>query len=222
MSYNRHRNPELIAAFYKKPVPYQGADPARAKCVFIGLDANFDEHIESSKIFDDVKTYLRDGHRFWREKGIHHPFLLNEHTGDGRCYHDSFAQIGFTPQHADCVSFVELLPFPTYGKSNLKTSDLRSEEIKNHLRALNEIIICGRQRVFIPTSVGNLLRASSYFPWLPPKPTPDSGGYLNHLKLWNNEVKNCVYWHTHFSRWDSSGVKAKMRERPEIRKLCME
>ncbi len=58
MSYNRHENQELIQAFYKEPVPFQGADPSTARCIFIGLDANFDEHIENSEIFDDVKLYI--------------------------------------------------------------------------------------------------------------------------------------------------------------------
>ena len=222
MPYNRHTNPELIEEFHKAPVPYQGADPTIARCVFIGLDANFDEHIEKSKIFDDVKTYLRDGPEFWRQQGVHHPFLLNQHTGSGRYYHDEFAQIGFTSQHAYCVSFVEIVPIPTYGRSDLRTSDIRSEEIKNHLRELSKITIRGSQHVFISKSVGKLLRASEYFAWLPPEPTLDSSGNLKHLKLWDNDVRKCVYCHTHFARWDSSGVEAKIRERPEIRRLCID
>jgi hypothetical protein len=220
MPYNRHENQELIQAFYKEPVPFQGADPSTARCIFIGLDANFDEHIENSEIFDDVKSYLRDGPEFWRQNEVHHPFLLKKYTGDGRYYHAEFSQIGFTSQHADCVSFVEIVPVPTYGKSDLRTSDMRSEEIKKHLRELSKIIIHGSQRVFISKSVGKLLRASTYFCWLPPEPTPDSSGNVEHLKLWDSEVKKSVYCHTHFARWDSSGVEAKIRERPEIKKLC--
>jgi hypothetical protein len=220
MPYNRHTNSELIEEFHKAPVPYQGADPTRARCVFIGLDANFDKDIENSEIFDDVKSYLRDGPEFWRQNKVHHPFL-KKYTGGGRYYHTEFSQIGFTSQHADCVSFVEIVPVPTYGKSSLRTSDIRSEEIKNHLRELSKIIIHGSQHVFISKSVGKLLRASEYFSWLPPEPTLDSSGNLKHLKLWDNDVRKCVYCHTHFSRFDSSGVEAKISERPEIRGLCI-
>ncbi len=103
MPYNSHTNPELIEAFHKEPVPYQGADPSTARCIFIGLDANFDEHIENSEIFEDVKSYLRDGPEFWRQNDVHHPFLLENYTGDGTYYHAEFCQIGFTSENADCV-----------------------------------------------------------------------------------------------------------------------
>ncbi len=97
---------------------------------------------------------------------------------------------------------------------------MRSEKIKKHLCELSKIIIHGSQRVFISKSVGNLLRTSTYFCWLPPEPTPASSGNVEHLKLWDNEVKKSVYCHTHFARWDNRGVEAKKRERPEIKKLC--
>lgn len=220
MPYNRHEKQELIQAFYKEPLPFQGADPSTARCIFIGLDANFDEHIENSEIFDDVKSYLRDGPEFWRQNKVHHPFLLENYTGDGRYYHAEFSQIGFTSQHADCVSFVEIVPVPTYGRSNLRTADLMSEEITRHLQALREIILCGRQCVFISKSVGNLLRRSPCFSWLPPAPTSDLSGNLMHLKLWNNNIRTHVYCHTHFSRFGTTGLEAKIGERPEIRHLC--
>lgn len=145
---------------------------------------------------------------------------LKKYTGDGRYYHAEFSQIGFTSQHADCVSFVEIVPVPTYGRSNLLKADLMSEEITKHLQALREIILCGRQCVFISKSIGTLLRRSPYFSWLPPATTPDSSGNLMHLKLWDNEVRKGVYCHTHFARWDRKGRAAKINERPEIKKLC--
>ncbi len=120
------------------------------------------------------------------------------------------------------MSFVEIVPVPTYGRSDLRTSDLRTEEIANHLQALSEIILGGRQHVFISKSVGNLLRRSQYFPWLPMEPTFDQSGLLEHLKIWNNEKRKYIYCHTHFSRWDTESVLAKIRERPEIRRLCIE
>jgi hypothetical protein len=222
MSYNRHRNPNLIMAYQKDPMPYQGANPSQARCLFFGLDAKFDEHIENSEIFPDVLNYLCDGPRFWRKHLRHHPFLLDNYTGGGRYYHESFARIAFTTAHADCVSFVELLPFPTYGRSNLTPNDLQTQEIQEHLQKLNEIIICGNQRVFIPSTVGTLLRHSSpYFSWLPNNPAPDPDGDLVHLKRWHNNVRECVYQHTFFSRWDRVSEEAKRNECPEIRKLCI-
>lgn len=222
MPYNRHANEELIEAYDKQPLPYQGADPTRARCIFIGLDANFEEHIENSIIFHDVLTYLNNGPEFWRQRGSHHPFLLDGYAGGGRFYHENFARIGFTTQHADCVSFVELLPFPTYGRSNLNREDLSTPEIQEHLRKLNDIILCGNQRIFITTTVGQLLkRSSAHFAWLPNEPSQDRDGLLVYLKRWHNDIKDCVYWHTFFSRWDSQSEVAKMNERLEIRRVCM-
>jgi hypothetical protein len=79
MPFNRHENQELIQAFYKEPVPFQGADPSTARCIFIGLDANFDKCIENSEIFDDVKSYLRDGPEFWRQNEVHHPYSFEKY-----------------------------------------------------------------------------------------------------------------------------------------------
>ncbi len=166
-------------------------------------------------------SYLRNGSEFWRNRGIHHPFLLDQYRGNGRFYHETFRKIGFTPKHAECVSFVELLPFPTYGKSNLKAKDLASDEIQEHLRILNEIIACGDQFIFIPKTVGRLLKiASKHFCWMPDQPTRDIDGQLDSLERWHNDVKDCVYWHYHFSCWGRCN-NVKQRQIVEIRKICI-
>ena len=116
--YVRHPSAELQYLFASRP--YQGADPTRAKYVFVGLAASIDR----TRFFEKVREYHEDGPRFWRKHGVHHPFLLPDYTGDGRFYHRSFARIGFSPANADDVSFVEALEVPTTGRSELEPFDL--------------------------------------------------------------------------------------------------
>lgn len=81
--------------------PFQGADPALAKFLFVGLDANYDAGIESSPAFSSIIEYHNDGVAFWRRHRVHHPFLLPGYSGDGGLYHRSFAKVGFLriPRH---------------------------------------------------------------------------------------------------------------------------
>jgi hypothetical protein len=188
--YHIHDSKPLIKAFERRP--FQGAEPESAKFLCVNLDANFDRDIENSPIFPLVPEYLNDGVSFWKKYGVHHPFLLPEYTGDGRYFHESFASIGFTPEEAGDVSFVELLHVPTYGRSSLRAGDLNPE----HLQRLNMAILGGRSRyIFVPGSIARLMRASGHFPWMPALPTDEGGP----LKVWRTMDTKTVYWHYHCS-----------------------
>lgn len=115
-------SPALREAFARKP--YQGQAPEQTRCIFVGLDANYAEDVERSPVWPDLLAYLDDGVRFWRDRGVHHPFMLPEYRGDGRKYHRTFAGIGFTPGHAAEVCFVERVHVPTFGRSALTVGDL--------------------------------------------------------------------------------------------------
>jgi hypothetical protein len=150
-----HPSQMLIELFRAKP--YQGAAPANAEFIFVGLDANFDADIENSLVFERVREYLEDGVAFWRRYKVHHPFLLASYTGDGQHYHRNFAQIGFKPEDAHRVSFVELLHIPTVGRSQLVAADLYPA----HLDWLNSLMVSGtRRHVFLPDKVIRLMRES--------------------------------------------------------------
>jgi hypothetical protein len=124
---------------------------------------------------------------------VHHPFLLPEYRGDGRRYHRTFANIGFTPAHADLVSFTELLHVPTVGRNRLAPQDLEP----SHLHMLNEAILHGKAKhIFISAGVASLMRASKAFPWLPKQPV-GSGP----LRVFYNEPSRSVYSHLHFSNY---------------------
>ena len=162
MPYELHPSKRLKAHFQEKP--WQGADPFKALFLFVGLDANYDPDIEEN--LPEVFDYLNDGAAFWRQNGDgnHHPFRLEHYHGNGKKYHNKFNEIGFTAEHADMVSFVELLHLPTTGRSNLSPADLSPE----HLRFLNDIFDKGAARyIFLPPKATNLMKRTGHFPWIP-------------------------------------------------------
>jgi hypothetical protein len=163
--YQQHPSEKLNVLFEKKP--YQGASPDMARFIFVGLDANFDPEIESSEAFPDVCSYLEDGVEFWRQQGIHHPFLLPDYQGDGSRYHKQFAKIGLDAQCAQEISFLELIDTPTMGRSNLKKEDLRP----HHLKRLVAWLKGGRKKyAFISPNVRRLMSSTPYFRWLASEP----------------------------------------------------
>jgi len=161
--------------------------------VFVGLDANYASDVEASSTFRTLVRYHEDGPAFWRATGVHHPFLLNEYRGDGRRYHRTFAKIGFQPQHADLVSFVELLDVPTAGRSALTVSDLKND----HLDYLRRIILGSEaQFSFLSAGVLRLLSASGKFPELSAV-RRNFGG----LRVLHEDDNRAVFLHLHFSNY---------------------
>jgi len=159
MPYTLHPSERLVSLFREKP--WQGCDPSEAKFLFIGLDANYAPDIE--RTLPEIFDYLASGPDFWRKTGLHHPFRLPHYNGSGKRYHVKFAEIGFGPEHADMVSFVELLHLPTVGRSPLTVKDLSTE----HLGKLNTVIESGKAKyIFASAQVVNLMRQSKVFPWL--------------------------------------------------------
>jgi hypothetical protein len=207
--YIPHPNPELQELFARKP--HQGADPRSARYLFVGLDANYDPSIDRSAIFPMLREYHCDGAAFWRQRGVHHPFLLAGYTGDGRHYHRSFSRIGFEPEHADVVSFIELLHVATMGRSRLAPEDLD----RTHLEMLNDVILASKpKRVFIPAGVARLMRATESFPWLPRAPSSTEGP----LGVLYRDPTTTVYSHLHFSVYGKF-ERRKVEEAAAIREM---
>jgi len=189
--YQPHPCCELNAQF--QHWPYQGVEPSEATFLFIGLDANYDPNLEQSPSFRSVLEYHQDGVKFWRRNSVHHPFLLPEYRGDGQRFHRAFARIGFTPKHADLVSFVELLHVPTVGRNKLTAQDLDLP----HLQRINAAILQGQARyIFISSGVAALMRSSKVFSWLPKEPVG-----LGSLRILYREPSRIVYSHLHFSNY---------------------
>jgi hypothetical protein len=211
--YQPHPSQNLTEMFRAKP--YQGARPESAEFVFVGLDANYDAHIESSPAYPRVLEYHDDGVAFWRHHKVHHPFLLADYRGDGQRYHRNFARTGFEPEDACRVSFVELLHIPTIGGSELVAEDLDSA----HLDWLNAIIQRGAKRnVFLSDKVIRLmidsrrLLDSRLFPELP---KPIANQVLPQLQ---KIEETTIYQHLHFSNYGA--LQARMtREADAIARM---
>jgi hypothetical protein len=186
-----HPSRRLNELFARKP--YQGAEPSTARFLFVGLDANYSPDLEDSPVFESVLEYHEDGIAFWRRTGVHHPFLLPQYRGDGRRYHRTFARIGFGPQHAELVSFIELLHVPTVGRNKLLPHDLDA----NHLKLVSEAIFCGRaEHIFVSSGVLRLMQASKAFPCLGAAQAPSGP-----LRVLHTSSDRTVYMHLHFSNY---------------------
>ena len=189
--YQPHPSSELTELFRQRP--YQGVEPATATFLFIGLDANYAPDVEHSASFRSILDYHEDGAAFWQRHGVHHPFLLPEYRGDGRRYHRTFSRIGFTPDHANLVSFTELLHLPTVGRSNLVPEDLD----RTHLQQINAAILQGTAKhIFVSAGVARLMHSTKIFPWLAKMPSGDGP-----LRIFYSDQSRSVYSHLHFSNY---------------------
>jgi hypothetical protein len=207
MSYTLHPSERLVTLFKKKP--WQGSDPAKAHFLFIGLDANYAPDVE--KKLPEVFSYIDSGVEFWKANGVHHPFRTPHYHGSGRKYHDKFAEIGFTPNDAEFVSFVELLHLPTTGGSSLDKDDLSAD----HLDFLRCVVDRGAAKyVFLSPRVTTILRQTRVFPWLQAKPQQMDGD-LAVLRKQNGPI---VYQMYHLSCWGWQ-LKVLNRQISQIRKI---
>ena len=189
--YNIHPSNELNRLFKNKP--YQGIVPNLANFLFIGLDANYAENIESKDIFKKVTDYHEDSVKFWQKYNVHHPFLLPDYRGDGQKYHKNFSKIGFKAEHANQISFVELLHVPTVGRNKLHTSDLD----ESHLATINNAILNGKPKhIFVSANVLQLMKDSKKFSWLS---KTNSANEILPIIFRKNEKS--IYKHLHFSNY---------------------
>lgn len=189
--YQVHPSPQLHRLFHERP--FQGTRPDQSEFLFVGLDANYDADIENSPSFASILEYHEDGIGFWRRHRVHHPFLLPSYSGDGRRYHQNFAKIGFTPDDAARISFVELLHVPTVGRNALNSGDLD----RSHLDALNQLLLGGgRRHVFLSSTVARLMRESGRFSWL-----RRSSAGSEVLPVLHRIGQTTVYQHLHFSNY---------------------
>jgi hypothetical protein len=207
LDYGLHSSTELRALLAARP--FQGAEPSSARFIFFGLDANFAANVESdTSFFAHISAYLKDGVQFWQSEKKHHPFLLRSYSGSGRKYHEKFEEIGFKPEHAAQVAFVEVLHIPTYGSGYPSRSWLASD----HLARLENWVESGAaQYVFIPPSVIPLLKYKKFgrFQWLPSDPVSQ----WRSLPILYRSARTTIFKPYHFSyRYVPPGVLQQQRK----------
>lgn len=222
--YQLHPCTELVQLFRDKP--YQGTKPEDAEFVFVGLDANFDKNICKQPEYDLVKAYLTDGPAFWREHNTHHPFLVGGYSGEGLPYHLYFEKLGFGPQDADRVSFIELMDIPTVNiDEKLEAKDLnpkhmdRLESLMEGKGARPHVFLCDeaigllekfRKRM---RDAGRLGRPP--FEWLP-KPIPNEV-----LPKLRESKTSTIYQYLHFSyRYFPKRMEAQAKAIAALRERC--
>jgi hypothetical protein len=198
--YEEHPSVELNALFRERP--FQGAVPEMAEFVFVGLDANYARDVAGKQVFGSLMEYHEDGVRFWRRHGVHHPFLLPAYRGDGKRYHANFSRIGFGPEDASRVSFIELLHVPSVGRSKLDMSDLDAR----HLKRIQALLEAGERRhVFVSAGVARLLSQIENFPRLREQ---NCSGEV--LPILYSQGGTTVHRHLHFSNYGK--FQAQMTE----------
>lgn len=142
MDFQKHTSTEMVTLFQNKP--YQGQDPRKAKIIFLSSDANYSPQISDHKFFKYILEYQKNGVDFWNKYNVHHPFILPEYPFNkseaGVPFHRNFGKLKLSKEHAEHISFIELLDIPTIGNKSENEElfwDLVSED---HLRFLDKII----------------------------------------------------------------------------------
>lgn len=137
--------------------PFQIQTPEKARIIFLGLDANFDSDIETNPLFGEFIDYLKDGIKYWKREKIHTPMLKTNYSGSGKKYHKNFQKLGFGPENAEDICFLELLNVCTCGNSTENKESFRklllSESNQLHLQRIanlaedksKQIYICGKE-----------------------------------------------------------------------------
>jgi hypothetical protein len=216
MPYNGHTSKELKDCFIKQP--WQGINPQGARFLFVGLDANFDAKIPCGFFKGEILPYLDDGVAYWQKRGFHHPFMHSDYHGSGRLYHKRFAKIGFRPDQAGLVSFIELLHVPTTGRSKLGTNDL----CPAHLQILANWLNCGSANYifFLSAKVTSLIRQAGLSPGLdllPPNQTIYDD-YFEDLKVLRKRNNQRIYEIYHLSCYGWQWPKLE-RQIDQIREI---
>lgn len=158
--YGIHPSQELKDIYTARP--FQGQDPAQARVVIWGRDANYSCRISNHVFFHQILLYHENGVAFWEEHQCHHPFLLPDYpflrNTDGVPYHSRFGSMKLPTTCASHISFAELLDIPTTGNTAngfQQLAQLRLHDgLAEYLQELEEKLLeSGRKTIFISPSV---------------------------------------------------------------------
>lgn len=210
MAFGKHPSKKLQDVFKQKP--YQMQCPEKAKIIFLGLDANWDEDIEEKSYFDEFIEYLNDGVKYWESnkdrKGrhIHTPMLRKFKNVDGRKggrkYHREFRKLCFSHNNAKDICFIELLNVCTCGKSK-ESNESRKEfnrllldsEKEGHLERIQKLFE-KENTICISKSISTILNDKLKFDITNGRKVIRT--HLKDKKKPDTSSKNLII-HTHFS-----------------------
>lgn len=155
-TFQRHPSDELVALFSKRP--FQGQRPEHSSIIFLSSDANYSPQISDHIFFKKILEYQADGVAFWKRYKCHHPFLLSEYpfkrTMDGVPFHRNFSKLGLGPEHAEHISFLELLDVPTIGMKSTDPEGFFKLVSTTHLQYIESLITSpGRKLIFVSNGV---------------------------------------------------------------------
>lgn len=175
MRFHKHPSSELVELFHHRP--FQGQSPEQASIIFLSSDANYSPEISGHSFFKRILEYHANGVSFWKRQGCHHPFLLpdypfNKNTG-GVPFHRNFSKLGLGPEHAEHISFLELIDVPTIGNKSEDREQYHKllNSSSSHHEYLSRLITGGEHKLFfvsggVLNDMRKIPRSSSLFPWL--------------------------------------------------------
>lgn len=177
MKFEKHTSPEMVELFNRKP--FQGQSPEKAKIVFLSSDANYSPKISNHSFFNYILEYQKDGIAFWKKYGCHHPFLLPNYPFDKRLdgckFHLNFSKIGLSSEHAEHISFLELLDVPTIGNKSENKELFYKLLSETHLKYIENLMLGGGGKLFfisngVMQDILKIKKNKSLFKWLNVEP----------------------------------------------------
>ncbi len=212
MHFTKHTSPRMVSLFNEKP--YQGQNPHAAKIIFLSSDANYSPEISDHEFFKYILEYQADGIDFWKKYDVHHPFLLPNYPFDrtraGVPFHRNFSKIGLTKNHAEHISFVELLDVPTIGNKSRDKQLFWQLVSTDHLAFIDELLLSEKQKVvFVPGGILKdmlkLKRDYGVFDWLDYEPQKNT--------KYSMQINGTTIYETyHFSASQIHGEINKLRK----------
>ena len=173
MDFQKHTSKKLVALFNNKP--FQGQSPEKARVIFLSSDANYSPEISNNTFFEKILEYQKDGVVFWNKYDCHHPFLhpsypFNKNMA-GVPFHRNFSKIGLTSEHAEHVSFVELLDSPTVGNKSQNKNLFYQLVSQPHLEYIENLMTGGGDKLFFVSNgvlrdIEKIKKTHPVFGWL--------------------------------------------------------
>lgn len=173
MLFQKHTSEELVALFNSKP--YQGQSPEKANIIFLSSDANYSAEISNHPFFKKILEYQEDGVAFWKKYNCHHPFLLPSYpfskSKAGVPFHRNFSKVGLDREHAEYVSFIELLDIPTIGNKSQNKNLFYQLVSQSHLEYVEDLMTGGGNKLFFVSNgvlkdIERVKKSYPVFEWL--------------------------------------------------------